>query len=315
MTQRMDEFARQRALDTYRIVDSLPDAAYDDIVRLASTLCGVPMALVSLIDRERQWFKASVGFEVSETRRDEAFCDHAIRSPDALMEVVDAHADARFADNPLVVGGPQIRYYAGVPLVTPGGAPIGTVCVLDREPRALNPQQHDALASLARLTMNLLEGRHRERELERAALLASVPVEPMAASAPAVEARGYTVAIFELQHLAAANARLGERALERAMQQLDHDLDACLRRGSGDCVNRASGSAESIIVLHGDDVDATLQELRAVLPAFERQTGLQVLSAAAAAGTPHEPVGQVFVRADEALSRIKDERHAAARAH
>src|ERR1700760_4656332 len=113
------ETERQRELDSYRIVDSLPETAYDDIVRLASALCGTPMALVSLIDRDRQWFKSKIGFEPSETRRDEAFCNHAIRTPDRLMEVHDATTDARFANHPSVTGGANIRFYAGMPLVTP----------------------------------------------------------------------------------------------------------------------------------------------------------------------------------------------------
>ena len=156
MSVHSNEHARQRALDAYRAVDSLPEVAYDDIVRLASMLCDVPIALVSLIDRDRQWFKASCGLEMRETSRDIAFCDHAIRQPGQLMEVPDARNDQRFADNPLVTGSTAFQFYAGMPLVTPSGAAIGTVCVLDQKPRALNESQRQALASLARLTMNLL---------------------------------------------------------------------------------------------------------------------------------------------------------------
>ena len=103
MLQDSNEFARQRSLDTYRVLDSLPEAAYDDIVRLAGVLCDAPIALISLIDRDRQWFKSSIGMEITGSPRDEAFCDHAIRVPDQLLDIPDATADARFAAGDLNV--------------------------------------------------------------------------------------------------------------------------------------------------------------------------------------------------------------------
>ena len=110
MTGNAEEFARQRALDAYRIVDTLPEQAYDDIVQLASTLCEVPMALVTLIDRDRQWFKARMGLDDEQTDRKIAMCDHAIREPGRLMEVRDASVDPRFADFPHVTGAPYVRF-------------------------------------------------------------------------------------------------------------------------------------------------------------------------------------------------------------
>src|SRR5688500_20216132 len=120
----LSEPERQRALDIYRVVDTLPEAAYDDIVRLASLLCDAPIALVSLIDRDRQWLKARTGFDLSQTPRDIAFCDHAIRAPDSLFEVADATRDARFEHNPLVNQADAVRFYAGMPPATPNGAAI-----------------------------------------------------------------------------------------------------------------------------------------------------------------------------------------------
>lgn len=311
MTDRMDEHQRQRALDAYRAVDSLPEAAYDDIVRLASMLCDVPIALVSLIDRDRQWFKATLGLELRETHRDIAFCDHAIRDPGHLMEVSDARDDQRFASNPLVTGPTAFQFYAGMPLVTPSGAAIGTVCVLDHKPRHLSDQQRDALASLARLTMNLLDGRQRERELELAAMLARAEPQPAAAAASAAACR-YSVAIFELQDLAGAAARLGERALERALHQLELAVDGKLDKARGDCVNRSSGSAEMIVVMHADDVAASWRELQAVVREFETRSGLRVASASAAATSAGEALTDVFMRADEALTDSKTALRAAA---
>lgn len=306
MYARPDEATRQRDLDRYHIVDSLPEAAYDDIVKLASVLCDTPIALVTLIDRDRQWFKASTGIAATGTRRDEAFCNHAIELPDQLMQVPDAVNDPRFAANPLVTGELGVRFYAGMPLVTPGGAAVGTVCVLDNRPRELNDDQKAALASLARLTMTLFEARQRDSEHERAALLNEAAAAQSAAVAAPTASTGFTVALFEVQDFAGASKRLGDRAMDRALQQFDDDLNAALLPGTGDSVNRATGSAETIVVLHGDDTDAALGQLRAAVSAFERETSLRVLSASAHSQSAGERLEHVFVRADAALSDVKD---------
>lgn len=155
------EAARLAALRATGLLDSAPEPAYDAIVQLASVLCDVPIALVSLIDSDRQWFKARVGLDVNETPRSFAFCDHAIRMPDALMEVEDAHLDPRFSGNPLVTGDPGIRFYAGRPLVDASGHAMGTVCVIDRKPRRLTPSQQEALSSLADILGSLIDTRRR----------------------------------------------------------------------------------------------------------------------------------------------------------
>ena len=292
---RDQELARQRALDTYRIVDTLPERAYDDIVRLAAAVCDVPIALVSLIDRDRQWFKAQVGLEVPETPRDEAICDHAIRQPDTLLEVQDLAADPRFADAPVVTGEIGARFYAGMPLVTPGGAAIGTVCVIDRRPRVLGEDQRGALEALARLTMNLLEGRQRDRVLERATLLPKS--EPGSDHRP-----GYTVVLFEVQGYAELVRARGERLAEKALEGLDHTLEGGLRRGV-DSLNRVTGSAEFVAVLHGGDVAPVLQRLRA---ATDNIAGLDVRIGSARAHDGNEPMERVYLRADEALTADKN---------
>ena len=304
MTKTMNETERQRALDAYRLVDTLPEEAYNDIVRLASLLCDTPIALVTLLDRDRQWFKARVGLDEDGTRRDEAFCNHAISEPDRLMEVPDATADPRFVENPLVTGELGIRFYAGMPLVSAEGAAFGTVCVIDRKARALTGKQKTALAALARLTMALFEAGRRQRESERGDVLAAA--EATATIAPAPAPTGFAVALFELVDWAGAAKRIGERAVERALQRLEEELQACLRPGSGDSVNRVTGSPELIVVLHGDDVSEALAQLHACLPTFERETELQVLTAHAVSDSPGEKTEQVYLRADQALSEEKD---------
>lgn len=307
----LDEAQRQRELDRYRVVDSLPDEAFDDIVRLAAAVCGTQTALVSMIDRERQWFKASTGFAESQTRRDEAFCDHAIRTPELLFEVTDAHLDPRFADNPHVTGGPRIRFYAGMPLVTPAGAAIGTVCVFDQEPRALNDVQRRALSSLARLTMNLIEGRDRERERERTAQLASGldPAGPgHAAAADNSKAAFCSIVIVEIENACEIMKQKGERTFDRLLHGLHETLESRLRSSSGDNVSRVSGCAEFFVLLHGKESEQSLQAVRESVSQFEQETGLQTRWASAHSEFANERLEEVFLRADRALTELKDQR-------
>ncbi|KMO73361.1 GGDEF domain-containing protein [Mycolicibacterium chubuense] len=165
-----NEDKRMQVLADYKILDSLPEQAYDDFAKLASAICGTPIALITLVDDHRQWFKAKVGLGVSETPRSEAFCAHAIIDPGQVMTVEDATLDERFAANPLVTGDPGIRFYAGAPLVAPTGEALGTICVIDREPRSLSETQREALEILSREIIVQLELRRSISTLEQAVL-------------------------------------------------------------------------------------------------------------------------------------------------
>lgn len=150
------ELRRLARLRLLGILDTPPEPAFDSIVRLAARICGVEISLVSLVDESRQWFKANFGLtQVQQTGRDVAFCDHAIRGTQ-IFEVQDARLDARFQGNPLVTGEPGIRFYAGAPIVMPDGECVGTLCVVDRQPRSLAPSQHESLGDLAVVVRDLL---------------------------------------------------------------------------------------------------------------------------------------------------------------
>ncbi|NQV98118.1 MAG: response regulator [Rhodospirillales bacterium] len=156
-----NETARLEKLRQYKILDTLPDESFDCITRLLSTILDVPIALVSLIDNQRQWFKSSVGLNTRETTRDVAFCSHAILQEKVFI-VPDTALDPRFSDNPLVTGGPLIRFYAGVPLTTADGYSLGTLCGIDNKPRELSSRQILQLEDLAIIVMDAIE-LHRAR--------------------------------------------------------------------------------------------------------------------------------------------------------
>jgi signal transduction histidine kinase len=167
----LDEDKRMEALQSYHILDSLAEKDYEDITALASIICDVPIALISFVDHDRQWFKSNHGLDVTETLREHSFCSHAIKTPGSPFIIPDSRQDIRFKDNPLVTGKPNIVFYAGIPLVAKGGFGLGTVCIIDDKPRVLTDKQMEALQILSGQVIKLLELRRANNNLSGSNIL------------------------------------------------------------------------------------------------------------------------------------------------
>ncbi|MFV8371956.1 sensor histidine kinase [Flavobacterium sp. LB2P74] len=161
------EEERIKLLESYSILDTLPEAEYDNLTLIASQICGTPIALITFLDEERQWFKSHTGLDISETPRDYSFCAYAINDPENIFIIPDARNDVRFHDNPIVVGQENVIFYAGVPLTNEDGMPLGTICVIDHKPKVLTPDQIRSLKALSVQTMKLLELRLKKLQLEK----------------------------------------------------------------------------------------------------------------------------------------------------
>jgi GAF domain-containing protein len=159
-----NEKERLEALERYRVLDTAAEDAYDDVATLASYVCSAPVAYISLVAENRQWFKSKIGMSGTETSREVAFCAHTILGKE-LLEISDALMDERFAGSPLARAPHDVRFYAGMPLVTPDGFSVGALCVVDHQPRTLQPEQRKALRALARQVVQLLELRRVSSDL------------------------------------------------------------------------------------------------------------------------------------------------------
>ncbi|HET7813458.1 MAG TPA: ATP-binding protein [Candidatus Baltobacteraceae bacterium] len=260
----VDEERRLAVLREYQLLDTPPEALYDSFTRLAAEIAGTPIALVSLIDRDRQWFKSRVGLEATSTPRDQAFCAHAIAETEPFV-VQDAVNDTRFAGNPLVTGDPNIRFYAGYPLRSPEGFGLGTLCVIDREPRELTMEQHRALRQLSYALRAVLDDRRDMLQIFDAAYNELFSYDPgektfIFASRGALTMLGYTMAELRSLPLEAVFTDLSGTRYEIAMRTLRDDrpfVGECLaRRKDGELVpvelhagiNRSGGRERIFIV-------------------------------------------------------------------
>jgi diguanylate cyclase (GGDEF)-like protein len=305
------EAARLAQLRALGLLDTEPDEAFDRITRLARTLCSTPIALVSLVDEDRQWFKSRQGLDAPATGRDEAFCAHAILD-DAPMVVEDATADARFSDNPLVTGEPHIGFYAGIPLHAPNGLPMGTLCVLDNRARTMSAEELTGLQDLAAVVEDLF-GLRRLATIDpltglqnRRGFLASASAILAVADR---EGRGVTVGYLDINGLKRVNDELGHdsgddllRGLARILSDIFRDADAIGRLGGDEFAVLLFGAAD-------DKASAPIDRLAAAVEQFNRSgagtTGLSVSTGWASRGPGGPPVVDLLAAADAAMYEDK----------
>lgn len=336
-----DEQARLAALNGYRILDSLPEGVYDDIVDLARALCGTPQAVLTFIDEQRQWFKAAVGLDGEGTDRRIAFCDVAIRTPRSVTVVEDASQHHRFRHYPQVTGPDHLRFYAGAPMVTPDGHALGTVCVIDTQPRGLSDEQARGLQALARVAVQLLEARRREldgqrrlaeRELQQRELLRYQQELETRNSELAEEARrdsltgllnrgglrqaarqgaaregdSFAVAVLDLDHFKRINDSLGHAAGDQVIRIAAEEIRLGVR---GSDVAARYGGEEFLLLMPATPLDsavAVVERIRASIAARTDLPAPVTLSAGVASGLSGRDAPEaLFQRADQALYRAK----------
>ena len=317
---------RQAALDRLQILDTVPEQAYDDLTRVAAAVCNAPMALVSLIDRDRQWFKSRYGIDFAQTERCIAFCDYAIRVPQQMLVVSDTRRDPRFRDNPLVHLGRGIRFYAGVPLVSPDGFAVGTLCVLDSRPRRLSKLQRDALEGLARQVSRLLELRLRNLELREAlaerdrlahqlAKLASTDAltllrnrrafDVLRADQREAPTLPMTVVMLDIDHVKAINDTHGHAVGDQILRRLADTVRSVLRR---DDEAVRYGGEEFALVLPGTDGEGArilLERLRAQVASLRVPVPFTFSAGYAEVRPGESGIDPALARADAALYAAK----------
>lgn len=314
-----NELQRLASLKRYRVLDTDPEQAYDDLTTLASAVCKAPIALISLIDSDRQWFKARVGMDTTETPRELAFCAHAILQPDYVLEVGDAQLDPRFAGNPLVTGDPGIRFYAGAPLVSSDGMPIGTVCVIDRMPRTLSEEERKALQSLSRQVVAQLELRQAMAGLELESM--TDPLTSLwnrrsldrklhaAWDVHMLDKTPLSLLMIDLDHFKSINDSFGHPAGDQVLAQ----AAAIIRDNAGaDAIAARFGGEEFCVVLADTDAaqaQRIAETIRAALQAAawpHRQVTASIGVAIADVGDGSFP-NVLLARADRALYIAKHE--------
>ncbi|MCL9657205.1 sensor domain-containing diguanylate cyclase [Pseudomonas protegens] len=270
-----DEARRVQTLRELNVLDTLPEERFDRVTRLAKRLFNVPIALISLVDGDRQWFKSAAGLEASQTSRDISFCGHAILD-DQIFMVRDAECDERFRDNPLVTGEPRIRFYAGCPLSVPNGSKLGTLCLIDTRPRDLDDEERALLRDLARMAeqelaavqmasmdeMTLLSNRRGFEALARHALAACTRLDKSA-----------TLLFFDLNEFKRINDSYGHAEGDGALKTFADVLRIAFRES--DVIGRLGGD-EFVALLTGAssvETSAIMARLREILD--ERNASLK----------------------------------------
>ncbi len=260
--QQQAEHQRLEELQSLQILDTASEERYDRITRLAQRLFEVPISLVTLVDRDRQWFKSVQGLELRETPREQAFCAHAIQGDDP-MQVPDALSDPRFASNPLVTGDPNIRFYAGVPIAAPSGAKLGTLCVIDRQPRELQPEDLASLKDLVRLVEDEIASQNLVTSDELTGLLNRRGFMLLGEQIVAMARRAdqpVAVAYVDLDNMKQINDHFGHAAGDQALRLCADIFRSTFR--SADVIARLGGDEFAVLFPRVESgVDAALARL------------------------------------------------------
>jgi len=263
----VDELLRLETLRNLKILDTDPEERFDRVTRLAKRIFNAPIALVSLVDSDRQWFKSYQGIEVTETSRDVSFCGHAILD-DQVMVVSDTHADERFRDNPLVSANPNIRFYAGCPLSAPNGSKLGTLCVIDSEPREIDDEDIALLEELGQLV---------EEELAMAGMLHDDPVTGLSNSLGFSQIAEYllamclrtdspaTMMLFRVANQDMVTGFMGQEEGDRAAIEMTQTLMASFR--DSDIIGRLTHDTYAVLMAGAslENVEAAHQRIESAL--------------------------------------------------
>jgi diguanylate cyclase (GGDEF)-like protein len=307
-----DEAQRLEALLSLALLDTPPEERFDRYTRVAQRLFDVPIAVVSLVGRDRQWFKSIRGLDACETSREVSFCGHAILRPD-LFIVEDATRDPRFADNPLVTGAPEIRFYAGCPLITPTGYAVGTLCLIDTRPRSLDEAQRRLLRELGAMVEDECAALHAETTdsltglSNREGLLAIGRRALRRPDAPA------TLLNIDLEDFKSINERFGDAEGDRALQDFAHLLLATFRKS--DLIARLGGDRFCVLCTGTDcdGADLLRERLDGVIDTYNRDYGRPFQLGFSAVVMPfdrdrHACLEAALSEADDRLSKQKSAR-------
>ena len=312
-----NEVERLAALRRYDVLDTADEQEYDDLTTMAAAICDVPISVISLIDENRQWFKSRHGIAATETPREDAFCAHAILRPDEIMEVRDSALDRRFAGNPLVTGGPKIRFYAGAPLLSADGAAIGTICVIDQKPRELTELQKKGLAALSRRVVAQFEMRQVMAQLELQSMSDGLTGvwnrrafdrrlrEEWARHARLGQPLG--LLMLDVDKFKSFNDEFGHPQGDRALITVARTVEATLR--DSDFFARYGGEEFAVLLPHMEDEGSLLaaERIRQAVERVDWPVRAVTLSIGVAALSPSADMDRnsLVARADRALYQAK----------
>jgi len=297
--QPANESQRVATLRSLQILDTPPEERFDRLTRMARHLFDVPIALISLIDSNRQWFKSCAGLGVSETPREVSFCGHAILNDQMLM-IPDAGSDERFADNPLVTGAPNIRFYAGCPLKVGNGSNVGTLCLIDTRPRTLDAEERELFRDLASMAEQEIEAVH-SATLDHLTQIANRRgFETLAAHSLSICKRMDTPAsllFFELNQFKAINERFGHGEGDRALVTFAEVLASVVREM--DTIGRLGGAQFVVLLMGSAQAEGRLiiERFRAALAARNEHEGREYEIRCSMGVTAYEPARHVTVQA------------------